>query len=74
MRMDKFVEAKFSTQINPKDGYIVVDCVDPRERKVLEFIVPILYLEKPIWITVTVANTIFGALSGVRKVSWGLVM
>ena len=71
---DKFVEGKFSTSINPKDGHAVVDCVDPREQRVLEFVVPILYLEKPTRITVTLANTIFGALSGIRKVSWGLVI
>ena len=40
----------------------------------LEFIVLILYPEKPIRITVTLANTIFGALSGVRQVSWGVVL
>ena len=68
---DKFAAGKFSMLINPKDGYVVVDCEDPRERKVLEFIVPILYLEKPIRITVTLFNTIFGMLSGVRQVSWG---
>ena len=72
--MDKFVDGKFSTNINPKDGYTVVDCIDPRERRVLEFIVLILYLEKPIWITMTVANMIFGALSRIRKVNWDLVM
>ena len=51
----------------------MIDCIDPRERKVLEFIIPILYLEKPNRIIVTMDNTIFGALSGVRKFSWGLI-
>ena len=68
-RTEKFVGDKFSTSINPKDGHAVVDCVDPREKRVLEFIVPILYLEKPARIIVTVANTIFGTLSGARKFS-----
>ena len=40
----------------------------------LEFVVLILYPEKPNRIIVTIANTIFGALSGVRKFSWELVM
>ena len=71
---DKFAHGKFSTLVNPKDGYAMADCKDPRKKKVSEFIVPILYLEKPTWITVTLSNTIFGALSGVRKVSWGLVI
>ena len=73
-RMDKYVDGKFSIQINPKDGQAVADCVDPRERKVLEFVVLILYPEKPNRITMTVGNTIFGDLFGIRKVSWGLVM
>ena len=68
-RIDKYVDGKFSIQINPKDGHVVADCVDPKERKVLEFVVPILYPKKPNRITVTVGNTIFGAFSGVRKVS-----
>ena len=29
--IDKFVQGKFSTPINPKDGHAVADCVDPRE-------------------------------------------
>ena len=68
------MDDKFSTSINPKDGHAVADCVDPRERRVLEFVIPILYPEKPTWITVTLDNTIFGALSGTRKVNWDLVI
>ena len=68
-RTDKYVDGKFSIQINPKDGHAVADCVDPRERRVLEFVVPIIYPEKPNRITMMVTNTIFGTLSGVRKVS-----
>ena len=52
----------------------MADCEDPRERRVLEFIVPILYLEKPTRIMATLSNTIFGAFTGVRKVSWRLAM
>ena len=54
--------------------YTVAECVDPRERKVLEFVVSILYLEKPNWVTIMVGNTIFGVLPRIRKVSWDLVM
>ena len=43
---NKYVDGKFSTPINPKDRHAVADCVDPRERRVLEFVIPILYLEK----------------------------
>ena len=71
--MDKYIDGKFSNLINPKDGHTVADCVDPRERRVLEFIVLILYLEKPNGVKMMVGNTIFGALSRLWKVSWGQV-
>ena len=74
LRMDKFAQGKFSLPVNPKDGYAVADCEDPRERNVLEFVVLILYLEKPTRITVTLSNTIFGAFFGGRKMSWELIM
>ena len=74
MQTDKFAQGKFSVLVNPKDGYPVADCEDPRERRVLEFVVLILYPEKPTRIRVTLSNTIFGILSRIRKVSWGLVM
>ena len=38
--------------INPKDGYAVVDCKEPRARRVLEFLVPLLYPEKPTRVTI----------------------
>ena len=71
---DQFIDGMFSGRVNPKDGYAVVDCKEPRARKVLEFLVPILYLEKPTRVTITVGNTIFGALSGERPVDWGIVV
>ena len=46
--------------VNPKDGFAIVDCKDLRAKKVLEFLNPILYPEKPTRITVMVGNTIFG--------------
>ena len=73
-RIDKFAIGKFSTPINPKDGYSVIDYEDPRELRVLEFAIPILYPKKPTRITITISNTIFGTLSGARPISWGVVM
>ena len=61
-------------RVNPKDGYAVADCKDPRVKRVLEFLVPLLYPEKPTRVTITVGNTIFGALSGERPVDWGIVV
>ena len=71
---NRFIDGKFSGRVNPKDGYVVVDCKEPRAKRVLEFPVPLLYLEKPTRITSTVGNTIFKALSGERLVDWGVVV
>ena len=73
-RTNRFIDCKFSGRVNPKDGYAVVDCKEPRARKVLEFMVPLLYPEKPTRVTITMGNTIFGALSGERPVDWGVVV
>ena len=49
------------------------DCRDERERRVLEFLVPIVHPNKPTWVTRTLGNTIFGALSGDRTVDWAII-
>ena len=59
-RTDWFIDGRFSGWVNPKDGYAVVDCKESRTRRVLEFLVPLLYPEKPTRVTITVGNTIFG--------------
>ena len=72
---NRFINDKFSGRVNTKDGYAVVDCKEPNARQVLEFVVSLLYPEKPTRVTiVTVGNTIFGALSGERLVDWGVVV
>ena len=73
-RTDRFIDGMFSGRVNPKDGYAVADCKDPRVKRVLEFLVPLLYPEKPTRVTITVENTIFGALSGERPIDWGIVV
>ena len=73
-RTYRFIDGMFSGHVNPKDGYAVADCKDPRIKRVLEFLVPLLYLEKPTRVTITVGNTIFGALSGERPIDWGIVV
>ena len=69
-RTDKFVEGKFLHEVDPKDGFPVRECRNDREHRVLEFLVPIVHSDKPIWITRTLENTIFGALEGDRPVDW----
>ena len=73
-RTDRFIDGMISGRVNPKDGYAVANCKDPRVKRVLEFLVPLLYPEKPTRVTITVGNTIFGALSGERPVDWGIVV
>ena len=67
-RTDTWINGKFHSSINPKDKYAVSDYVDSRERRVLDFVVPILYQKKPGRVTKEIGNTIFGALTGEYKV------
>jgi hypothetical protein len=69
-RKDEYVRDCFKELPNPKDGYSIEDCTDLRHRRMLAFLAPIIYPEKPNRITVTWGNTIFGALNGGRKVNW----
>jgi hypothetical protein len=73
-RKDEYMKDCFRALPNPKDGYAIEDCTDVRHRRVLAFLVPILYLEKPNRVTVTMGNTIFGALNGGRKVNWARII
>ena len=73
-RTDRFIDGKFSGWVNPKDRYAIADCKEARARRVLEFLVPLLYPEKLTRVTIMVGNTIFGALSWERPIDWGLVV
>ena len=69
-RTDKFMEGKFLHDVKSKDGFPVRKCRNAWERRVLEFLVPIVHLDKPTRVTRTLDNTIFGALTGDRLVDW----
>ena len=43
-RTDLYIEGKFRNGADPKDGFPVRECRDPRERRLLEFLVPIVHL------------------------------
>jgi hypothetical protein len=62
---------KFRGDHDPKDGFRLGNCRNHRERRVIEFILPILSPEKPKRLSITMANALFGAMSGVRPVNWG---
>ena len=67
-RMDSYIEGWFMHQVDPKDGYAIGDCRNGRQRRVLEFLVPIVHPDKPTRVTITIGNTIFRALDGGREV------
>jgi hypothetical protein len=73
-RKDEYVKDCFKDLPSPKDGYAIEDCTDPRHRRMLAFLVPTVYPEKPNWIIVTWDNTIFGALNGGKKVNWARII
>ena len=65
--MDKFIDGKFSNQINQKDGFAILECRNIRVKKVLKFLVPILYSEKPIQVTITIGNMIRNTILGAKS-------
>jgi hypothetical protein len=73
-RKDEYVRDCFKELPNPKEGYSIEDCMDPRHMRMLALLAPIVYPEKPNRIIVTLGNTIFGALIGRRKVSWAKII
>jgi hypothetical protein len=73
-RKDKYVKDCFKELPNPKDGYDIEDCTDPRHKRMLAFLAPIVYPDKPNRITVTLGNKIFGTLIGRRKVNWARII
>ena len=71
---EKYAEGKFANPFHPKNGYFISECKDPRARRMLEFVIPIFYPEKPTRVTVMVGNMVFGAYTGERDVNWALLM
>ena len=72
-RTDKYVEGKFLHEVDPKDGFPVKEYRDARERRLLEFLVPIVHPNKPTRVTQALGNTIFGALSRERSIDWVVI-
>ena len=73
-RRDNYYVGKFRTDPDPKDGFHPGNCRNPRERKVTKLVLPILSPEKPKRLSITMANTLFGAMSGARSVNWGRII
>ena len=73
-REDGLFAGKITGEVDPKEGLHPGRCRNPRERRMLAFMLPILNPEKPKRLTLTMANTLFGALSRVRPVNWGIII
>ena len=69
--MKGYHEGRYIHQVDPKDGYSVGDCRNNRQRRLLEFLVPIVHPDKPTWVTITIGNMIFGALDGTERWTGG---
>ena len=68
---NKFLNDNPINPINPKDRFALSNCKDICQRRVLEFFIPIIYLEKLIiGVTITTENTFFCALSNNKSVDW----
>ena len=59
-RGEDFTVGRFHHPVHSKDGYLTSDCKNPRARRVLEFLVPILLPDKGARVTVGIASTILG--------------
>ena len=71
---DGLFNKKFKGEVDHKECLHPANCLNPREWIMLEFIMRILNPDKPKRITLTMANTLFGALSGVQPVNWGMLI
>jgi hypothetical protein len=71
---DGLFTGKFRGDADPKEAFQPANCRSKRERRVLEFLLPILNPDKPKRINLTMANTLFGAMSGIRPVNRGILI
>ena len=73
LKKEEYARGKFGTK-DAKNGYALEDCTDPRAKRVFSFLVPILHPEKPTRLTITLANTLYGAYLGERVVNWAIIV
>ena len=73
-RKENFAADKFSKTPDPKEGYAIADYMNAGARRVLEFLCPILYSEKPGSCTTKMAGTILGSYFTERTLAWGQVV
>ena len=73
-RRDRLFTGKFQSDVDPKEGSHPKNYRNKRERRVMEFLLPILNSDKPKRISLTIANNLFGAMSRSRPVNWGIII
>ena len=73
-RNEDFTPGRFSGPVHSKDRYLMNDCSNPRVRRVLEFLVSIMFPDKGARVTVEIASLILGSFENKRKVDWGLIL
>jgi hypothetical protein len=69
-----WVKQRFVSPVSDKDGFRVEDCRDNRERRLLQFLVPILSPNKPTTCTIKLMKAIYEAYLNNRKTGWGLIL
>jgi hypothetical protein len=62
------------TRLSDKDGFKVEHCKTPREKRLLQFLVPIFSPDKPTTITIKLAKGIYSALHYKKTIRWGIVV
>lgn len=62
IQTNKYSADKLKNLANTKEGNAVGDSTNPWDQQILQFLISILYPEKPTRVTMTMANTFFGAL------------
>ena len=73
-RSKNFTGGRFSSASHRNDSLLVADCIDADVKKVLEYLVHILYPKRPTYCTLFLAGTIMDSYYEERKVAWGKVI
>jgi hypothetical protein len=68
-----WVKERFS-RLSEKDGFKVEHCKTPREKRLLQFLVPILSPDKPTTITIKLAKGIYSPLHYNKTIGWGILV
>ncbi|CAM6129143.1 unnamed protein product [Calypogeia fissa] len=74
LRGENFTAPYFDGNINPKEGWVLRKCNHIPLRRVLAFLVPLIYPERPNRVTVKIGSTIIASYLRMRKISWPKIL